>query len=85
MIIVENSDEGLVSLQEKLTSVDHFVKKALKEKKNYFTQSNYELKSLDKNIERLQKISGFSQDNFINLIDKYKLLISVERDQYLYI
>jgi len=57
----------------------------LKEKKNYFTQSNYELKSLDENFERLQKVSGFSQENFINLIDKCKLLINAEREQYLYI
>lgn len=30
-------------------------------------------------------MNGFSQENFINLIDKCKVLISAEREQYLYI
>lgn len=61
------------------------MKKCLTEKKKYFNQSNYELKSLDENIERIQKQSGFSQENFLNLIDKCKILIKAEREQYLYI
>lgn len=84
MIVQEEFQTG-VSAKDKLTTINHFVKKAIKEKKIYFTQSNYEIKSLDENIERLQKISGFSQENFINLIEKSKSLIKAEREQYLYI
>jgi uncharacterized protein (DUF3084 family) len=84
MTIQDNLEEG-ISLNEKLQTINHFVKKSIKEKENYFNQSNYELKSLDENIERLQKMNGFSQENFINLIEKCKMLINAEREQYLYI
>ena len=70
---------------EKAFQIFNFVKQACKEKKRFFDTSKYEYINLEENFEKLKSRSGFNQANFINLIDKCKMLMRCQHDDNLYI
>lgn len=76
-------NDSTLLLIDKLDSIFHFVKLNIKEKKKYFTQSKYEIRSIDENIEKFYKSENFNQENFKNLIEKFKNLINTERQNSL--
>ena len=70
---------------EKLNFIENFIKIHLEEKKKYFTHSNYEIITLNENIEKLLKSDHFNQENFKNVIEKCKILMKFGREDKLYI
>ena len=70
---------------EKALQIYNFVKQACKEKKRFFDTAKYEYINLDENFDKLKYKSNFNQANFIDLIEKCKMLLKCQQDDNLYI
>lgn len=74
-----------LSQYDKLGAICKFLKVTASKKNQFFTQSKYEISSLEDSIDRLKKSKTFNQQNFTNLIEKCKLMMSTERQDNIYI
>ena len=74
-----------LSYYEKAFQIFNFVNQAAKEKKRFFDTAKYEYINLDENFEKIRQRTGFNQANFINLIEKCKMLMKCQQDDNLYI
>lgn len=71
--------------KEKAFQIFNFIVQAVKEKKRFFDTAKYEYINLDENFDKLRYKSGFNQANFIDLIEKCKMLMKCQQDDNLYI
>jgi len=65
------------NIVDKMIFLENYLELHLKEKKEFFVNSTYEMRSLEINLEKLFKTNGFDQENFKMLIEKSKNLIKV--------
>jgi len=65
------------NIVDKMIFLENYLELHLKEKREFFVNSSYEMRSLEINLEKLFKTHGFDQENFKMLIEKSKNLIKV--------
>jgi hypothetical protein len=68
--------------KRKLLFISNFVKLDLEERKKYFMNSRYEISSFE---EKIEKVDGFNQQNFQNLIERCRMFLKNGRDDKVYI
>lgn len=77
-------DENL-SIKKKLESIDIYIRLLVEEKLKFYSNSKLEVKNIDDVLMDLKINNSFSQSNFTRLIERVKVGIQSEKQDYAYI
>lgn len=82
----KETNTSVVSVEEKLNKIEGYIKLNIENKKNYFLNSKQDIKIIEDGLEKLNRNETFSQANFKNLIERFKISLSVniKNKQYYY-
>ncbi|MCQ2820622.1 MAG: hypothetical protein MJ252_25430 [archaeon] len=76
---------GYISNEEKALEIFRFVKECIKEKKHFIDARKYDILNIKEYLDRVNRKGSFDNKNYLNLIEKCKMLIESQVTDNVYI